>query len=210
MENDIDFFNKNKYIKVENALTKREASLCAVAIQYDALQRPNQTYDIITPETQTRYASPMSESILFHIQNIVESKTGLSLLPTYSYNRIYKPGDFLKKHVDRASCEISATINLGYLYNTNDPSYTWNIWVGGKEFVTEPGDLLIYRGMELEHWRDEFVSGEGSWQVQAFLHWVDANGPYKDFMYDGRPSLGYELPYRVLPAGFKDWSGQKE
>ena len=44
--------------------------------------------------------------------------TGLNLKPTYSYWRLYKTGDVLKRHKDRPSCEVSTTLCLGY-NNTN-------------------------------------------------------------------------------------------
>ncbi len=192
---DADFFKKNKYIVVKNALTPREANICARAIMFDEIQRPNSTDDRIAPLTKTRYASPVTEALIENLQPLVEQKTGLSLIPTYSYCRIYKPGDYLLKHKDRVACEISLTINLGYEYITDDPNYRWNIWVDNKEFITEPGDMLIYRGIDLEHWRDKFVAKDGSWQVQAFLHWINKDGLFSSSIdklaFDGRPGLGY-------------------
>jgi hypothetical protein len=55
----------------------------------------------------------------------------------------------------------------------------------------ETGDLVIYRGCEVEHWREEFIAPEGSYHIQVFLHYVDANGPYADYKYDRRPSIGF-------------------
>jgi hypothetical protein len=129
----------------------------------------------------------------------VEENTGLSLYPTYSYYRLYKPGDDLLPHTDRPACEISLTINLGYSYNTNIKDYSWDIWVEGKSFRTEPGDMVIYRGLEMNHWREPFAAGRNSWQAQAFLHYVDVNGPYAMCKFDGRPSLGYSENFKQLP-----------
>ena len=36
----------------------------------------------------------------------------------------------------------------------------------------------------MNHWREPFT------YLQSFLHYVNANGPYKDFLYDKRPYLG--------------------
>jgi hypothetical protein len=41
--------------------------------------------------------------------------------------------------------------------------------------------------MEVEHWRLPY---DGEEQMQAFLHYVDADGPYKDWALDKRPILG--------------------
>ena len=60
----------------------------------------------------------------------------------------------------------------------------------------DPGDCIIYRGCELEHWRDPFEVGEGSYQVQVFLHYIDKNGPYyPEYAFDKRP--GIAAPHRL-------------
>ena len=65
------------------------------------------------PNTYSHYADTAMETLLLFRQSIIEEKTNLKLLPTYSYARLYKKGDELLKHKDRYSCEISATMNLG-------------------------------------------------------------------------------------------------
>ena len=128
-------------------------------------------------------------------------ETGLNLVPTYSYARIYKKGDELKRHKDRPSCEISTTLNLG-----GDP---WPIFIDGTgadsvideyknihkhnapkgtKVLLEVGDMLVYSGCELEHWREPF---EGSVCGQVFLHYNHVNGPFADKnKFDKRPMLG--------------------
>ena len=54
----------------------------------------------------------------------------------------------------------------------------------GVKVLLNPGDMLIYRGCDLEHWRDPF-EGENCGQI------AEQN------KYDGRPFLG-------LPAWFKN------
>ena len=54
----------------------------------------------------------------------------------------------------------------------------------------KPGDLAIYKGCELEHFRDVFDIQEEAWHVQGFFHYVDKNGPYKDFKFDKRKTIG--------------------
>ena len=108
----------------------------------------------------------------------MESETNLKLKPIYSYNRIYFGGSELKKHKDRASCEISASIGLNYSYeNTN---YKWPLCMNDFPIIIEPGDGVIYRGAEIEHWRPVFSQPINSWHHQLFIHYVDLNGPFKD------------------------------
>lgn len=197
MLSNAELFEQQKYVVVKNALSKDYINFISNSIRFDTIQNPNETDDGIAPLTQTKYASAITESLLIHLKPLVEKSTGLSLLPTYSYYRIYKPGDYLLKHKDREACEISLTINLGFKYFDVSPDYTWDILINETKFQTMPGDMVIYRGIELEHWREDFQAGPGSWQLQAFLHYVDANGPYKEFVYDGRKGLGYHYNVRA-------------
>jgi hypothetical protein len=132
-----------------------------------------------------RYADVVMEHLLARLQPLVEASTGISLEPTYSYWRLYGPGDLLKRHSDRPSCEISATINLG-----QEPSSPWPIFIEGARGVSSicltPGDAVIYRGIDADHWRDAY---EGERLGQVFLHYVDKTGPHAAWRYDKRPGL---------------------
>ena len=124
----------------------------------------------------------------------LEDETGLKLYETYSYARIYKTGDELKRHKDRYSCEVSTTLNLG---GDNWPIYLEPSGKEGKEgnkISLRQGDMLIYKGCEVEHWRESF---NGVNCAQVFLHYNDASDEKaEENRYDGRPFLG-------LPAWFK-------
>jgi len=144
--------------------------------------------DTQIPNTYTHYADPVMETLLVKMLPVMKQHTNLDLIPTYSYARAYKKGDELKRHKDRPSCEISTTINLG-----GDP---WPIFIEpsgetGKEGIKvllEVGDMLVYSGCELEHWREPF---DGNICGQVFLHYNHVNGPFADKnKFDGRPMLG--------------------
>lgn len=94
-----------------------------------------------------------------------------TVLPTYTYARVYKNGSVLKKHSDRDSCEISLTLHLG-------GDQDWPIFIKSPEgkdqsVVLAPGDAMMYRGTIAEHWRDEYVGNE---YTQVFLHYVRSRG----------------------------------
>ena len=65
------------------------------------------------PNTYSHYADHVMETLLVKMLPVMAKETGLNLVPTYSYARIYKKGDILRRHKDRPSCEISTTLNLG-------------------------------------------------------------------------------------------------
>ena len=143
---------------------------------------------------------------------VMEKKTGLKLNPTYSYARIYKTGDILHRHKDRFSCEISTTLNLGGdkwpIYLSPFENVGLQEAEGGKKGITassnakgvkvdlEAGDMLVYRGIELEHWRKKFKGNEC---CQVFLHYNNTKTKNaKKNNFDSRKHLG-------LPNWFKRW-----
>jgi len=159
-------------------------------------------HDGQVPNTFSNYADIAMETLLQMTRPLMEQKTGLKLVPTYSYARIYKEGDILKRHKDRASCEISTTIFLGGhvwpIFIEPDPKKGKFISQGymsantkGIEILLQPGDMLVYKGRDLEHWREAF---HGEYCVQVFLHY-NRKGK-NDNEFDGRPFLG--LPKNVF------------
>ena len=147
------------------------------------------------PNAWANYDDILMTTLLVECKQKIEKEIDMKLIETYTYTRLYVYGNELQRHKDRPSCAVSATMNLG-----GDP---WAIYVdntGGQgnqgiRVDLEPGDCLMYRGCELEHWREKFY-GESCGQV--FLHYNDASDPQaKDNHYDGRPILG--LPNSVRP-----------
>jgi hypothetical protein len=203
---------KNKYIVIKKVINKDLSDFC-----YNYLRVKKQVYDTCI---KNRYISPFEEvlgkyetdeqqvantystygdiamdTLMLKIQPIMEQKTKLKLTPAYTYARVYKKGDILKRHKDRFSCEISTTLNLG---GDNWPIYVEPSGKENKKGVKvnlKPGDMLIYLGCELEHWREPF---EGNECVQVFLHYnnVKTKGAQEN-MFDGRMHIG-------LPGWFKN------
>jgi hypothetical protein len=137
--------------------------------------------DAQSPISYSFYSELICDSLAVSLLPLIEQETGLELYPTYTYGRIYWNGSTLPKHKDRPSCQYSATLCID-----NDPK-PWPIYMEGKKILLEPGDITIYRGCDAEHWRDPYT---GKQQIQLFLHYVDANGIYKDYKFDKRPLLG--------------------
>jgi hypothetical protein len=181
------FFEKNKYVYLKNILNKDMVSISSQYALFDEAQDFNADTSQVFG-AHSKYADPLMESLLLYMTPILEKELGLSLYPSYSFYRVYRPGNELAPHKDRPSCEITATLSLLYDYNKSE--YDWPIFVDGNKISMSPGDLVCFRGAELEHWREKFIAPEGSWHIQAFLHYVDANGPFSDYKYDKRKSIG--------------------
>jgi len=209
-------FKKKKYQVIKGALSKE---LSNFIFNYMMLQRD--AVDFMTkhnkvspanpfigtradpqiPGAYSKYGDWVMETLLQYMRPIMKSKTGMDLVPTYSYTRLYEKGNKLRRHKDRPSCEISTTLHLG-----GDP---WPIFLdpSGADFVInefkeihkpgapkgiridlKEGDMLIYSGCELEHWREPF---QGTVCSQVFLHYNHANGPFaQENLFDKRPMLG--------------------
>ena len=103
---------------------------------------------------------------------------GETVLPAYSYARVYKNNSLLEEHIDRESCEVSITVHL-------DGDCEWPIYMknsGRKEYINlNPGYAVIYYGKEVFHGRDKFL---GNKYAQCFLHYVKLNGKYKEYYFD--------------------------
>jgi len=209
-------FKTKKYQVIRQALSKELANFIFnyMMLQRDAVDfmlknnkvNPANPFigtraDKQIPGAYSKYADWVMETLLMFMIPIMKAKTGMDLVPTYSYTRLYEKGNKLRRHKDRPSCEISTTLHLG-----GDP---WPIFLdpSGQDFVIDEfkeihkpgapkgiqvdlkvGDMLIYSGCELEHWREPF---QGNICSQVFLHYNHANGPFaKTNLFDKRPMLG--------------------
>ena len=214
-------FQKNKYCVIKEAIPKQIAEF---VYNYFLMKRqvartffdtryisPFTTEfgvwnDEQVPNTYSHYADIAMETLLLRCLPIMEKTTKLKLNPTYSYARIYKTGDVLHRHKDRFSCEISTTLNLGgdpwpiHLEpkkNVGIPDgkkYTASSTNKGISINLKPGDMLVYQGMVLEHWREEF---QGDNCAQVFLHYNNQKSKNADKnIYDGRKHLGLSSWYK--------------
>ena len=182
-------FEQNGYVLIKHFLDPQAVS---VVSQY--LENLGKRYPTINqaggPNESSRvayYADPLVEVLLQSSLPDVEKITNLSLLPTYSFSRVYLKGDELKPHVDRPSCEISVTCHIATV------GKPWPVYMQakGKEptiHYLEPGDACVYRGCDVKHWRDPAV--ETDVNVQVMLHYVDKYGPNAAYKFDQRQSLG--------------------
>jgi len=213
-------FNEKKYQVIKNAVSY---DLANFVFNYFLLKRDAVKFmynnnlvqehsllgtwkDQQVPNVYSHYADFAMETLLMKVMPVMVKETGLNLIPTYSYARVYERGSILKRHKDRPSCEISTTLNLG-----GDP---WPIFIdptGSNNVIDEyknimkpnapagvkvdlnPGDMLVYSGCDLEHWREPF---QGDICGQVFLHYNHLNGKFaNENLYDKRPLLGIP-PFR--------------
>ena len=173
-------FKTKKYQVIRGALSKELANFIFnyMMLQRDAVDfmtknnkvNPANPFigtrtDQQIPGAYSKYGDWAMETLLMYMIPIMKAKTGLELIPTYSYTRLYENRNILRRHKDRPSCEVSTTLHLG--------GDEWPIFLdpSGQTFVIDEfkqihkpgapkgvrvdlkvGDMLIYAGCELEHW----------------------------------------------------------
>lgn len=169
----VQLFENNGYIHVKDLLDK---NLCNF-LTHVLLRKVSESVPI-DDEQVPNCLSILDHEILFEtlLEKVwpdIELATGKELLPTYAYSRLYTNGNVLQRHSDREECEISVTLQLGRSHH-----YAWPIWMNGSRHDLGEGDAVIYRGYDLEHWRDKCDGPDGYYSGQVFLHFVDANGPW--------------------------------
>jgi hypothetical protein len=162
-----------KYILVKNFLIQEELDILQPWCKNQSLT--STITDPQCPFNPSFYNDFILYNLLLSKKSKVEEISGLKLHETYVFWRAYIHGAVLKEHKDRPSCEISLTINI------DNCGKQWPIHMENNWIEMEPGDALMYLGCELEHGRKTF---EGRYCAQAFLHYVDANGPFESFKGD--------------------------
>jgi hypothetical protein len=188
MKKNVEKFNKDGYCVVKSVISNELRDFITQYALFDEMQDFSPDGSQV-PSAHAKYGDPAMESLLLHLNKNMEENTGLELYPTYSFYRVYRTGDELKVHKDRPSCEISCTLCFNHSYDQNQ--FQWPIYMNGNRTDVEPGDMVIYRGCDLDHWRDPFdIDDENAWHVQGFFHYVDANGPYLEYKFDKRSSIG--------------------
>ena len=195
-------FNTNNYTVIKKAISTERSKFI---YDYISLRRKIANYlfqkklispytkffghwhDPQVPNTYAIYGDTVMETLLLELKPLMEKETEKDLVEMYSYCRIYKKDDVLYRHKDRTSCEVSTTLFLGgdpwpiYLDPTQDNAQP------GIKVDLETGDMLVYKGCILEHWRESF---QGNDCAQVFLHYNTKNENSEKNKYDKREFIG--------------------
>ena len=189
-------FRKRGYVLIEDFLSREVANL-AYRYALLRLELGHCKTDPGDPQYGERnaYGDPLTESLLEQVRPAVEAVTGKALWPTYSYFRIYEKGMELTPHRDRPACEFSVSVCLGRdRSNLPDDAPDWPLFADGTPLASAPGSGVIYRGCEVEHWREPL---DANHHAQMFLHYIDRAGKWGEICkFDCRPRLG-------VPARFQ-------
>lgn len=191
-----DVFEKNGCVRVNEFLDLHTVSI--VSQYFENRIRRGEWVEAEDKQNASKlfcYADPLIEALLLTCKDGVEAFTGKELLPTYSFARVYQPGESLAPHIDRPSCEVSVTVNIATKGELS-PIYTQYKDNPVKEHFLSPGDAVVYKGCEAKHWRKPLHSDQLN--VQFMLHYVDKNGPNAGFVKDNRPAYGMRETVRKI------------
>lgn len=87
---------------------------------------------------------------------------------SYCYSSRYIHGAELTPHTDREQCYLNCSIAWEY-----SPNVPWPIWVHvnrkNVKLTANPGDMVIYSGTDIPHWREPF---QGDYALVTFFHFV--------------------------------------
>lgn len=179
-------------------IAKLQSDLAQQGLSISSLQQENALLARPAPELYGHHYAPLA-FLCWGMTPAVEALTGKSLLPTYAYFRVYRQGDICRFHGDRQSCEHSLSLTLAYSddlawplevaknrtdapYARNDEHYTDADDVSAV--AMQAGDAVLYQGVHHHHGR--CTPNPNRWSAHLFLHWVDRDGPYADFAFDGQ------------------------
>ena len=207
-----EFFERNGYLPLKRLISNPEALYQPFPIddegnrKFGLIEYRSRGRIVTYPDeanqvsgSYSRYHYPFYKELHYQLKPVLEMALGIDLLPTYFFDRFYGVGQVLERHIDRPSCEISVSLQV----STNCDKQ-WPLWFlrpDGSEasVVMNDGDGVIYKGHDIEHWRDALPSRHGrrgrlwnkirrrsddTYHHQIFLHYVNAQGRYVEFAND--------------------------
>lgn len=87
------------------------------------------------------------------------------------YTRAYLNGATLKKHTDRKYLDLSLSVCTYKTIKQDWPIYIEKNDGVVEQYITEPGDAILFQGRRYPHWRDDLVCAEDQLVLQTFFHW---------------------------------------
>lgn len=182
--------DEKKYVVVESFINSKNAIYMGEDFKKYCMAIKAES-DPSSDNAPATYGHPLTYDLLISRIFYMNDLLGERLYPTYCYGRWYKPGSELKIHTDADPCEISVTLNL-----LGDP-YPINFLINDNivSVTLAPGDAVVYKGCQVPHGREPFRGREC---VQAFLHYVRANGPKYFHAFDLQRKKVLGDPYKHL------------
>lgn len=203
-------YHEDGYACLTQVAPPETAAALLGLIQHDmadpaVMERHRRRSDILTKPAFEFYSYTHRALLGFHwgLTSRMCLETGKRLAPTYAYFRLYQKDDVCRVHADRPSCEHSLSLPLAY-----SDGRVWEFDIGERHYnypfsntmrirdtfgddpfarlALQPGDAVLYQGVYRRHGRT--TPNPNRWSAHVFMHWVDVDGPFKDYAFDRRPT----------------------
>ncbi len=177
-----------------NLFKQLQMDLAAAGKSFETFAKLHDLSRHQTVDISGHFYRPLT-TFLWGMTPIISQLTGADLLPSYDYFRIYQKDDICRVHSDRPSSEHSVSLTLAY-----SDDLPWPLEVGSRRVTHEepcvegwgdepstaiemqPGDAVLYRGIELRHGRTQ--PNPNRWSAHLFLFWVERGGEFEHNAFD--------------------------
>ena len=166
-------FRQNGYVPIGRLLHPYQVG--ALRRYYRCLIRKGKLSlgDEHNPRRYVAKNEPVASFFHHQLKPVVAEIVGRAVKPSYVYVASYLSGSKLEKHTDREPCEFTINLLLDYSPEPVRES-PWPLRLqSGQTNITvyqAIGDVLLYRGCELAHYRDTLP--ERNTSTSIFFHYV--------------------------------------
>ena len=177
-----------------NLLKQLQMDLTSAGKSFDDFAQSQALSRHPTVEISGHFYRPLT-TFLWGLTPAIAQLTGADVLPSYDYFRIYQKDDICRVHSDRPSCEHSLSLTLAYSDNRPWPLEMGSVKVESERPCVEdfgdephvavelqPGDGVLYRGIDLRHGRTQ--PNPNRWSAHLFLFWVERGGDFAQHAFD--------------------------
>jgi hypothetical protein len=177
-----------------NLVRQIQMDLKAAGKSFETFAQPQPLSKFETVDISGHFYRPLT-TFLWGLTPIIGELTGADVLPSYDYFRIYRKDDICRVHSDRPSCEHSVSLTLAYSDDVPWPLEVGSVRVTGEDpcvddfgdepfsgIAMQPGDAVLYRGIELRHGRT--MPNPNAWSAHLFLFWVERDGEFAQHAFD--------------------------
>jgi hypothetical protein len=174
--------------------TQLQLDLAAAGKSFETFAQTQALSQKPTIEISGHFYRPLT-TFLWGLTPTIAELTGADVLPSYDYFRIYQKDDICRVHSDRPSCEHSLSLTLAYSDSIPWPLEVGSVRVSGEDPCVEdfgdephtavamqPGDAVLYRGIDLRHGRT--MPNPNAWSAHLFLFWVERGGQFAQHAFD--------------------------
>jgi hypothetical protein len=128
----------------------------------------------------------------------MELASGAGLLPSYCHFRLYWGDDICRVHSDRPASQIACSLTLAY-----SDELPWALSIGTRRILAavpiaddfgdeptadvmlQPGDALLYRGVDYRHGRT--TPNPNRWSAHLFMMWVERGSEHEGLAFEAVP-----------------------